>query len=65
VPFMFSSRDPAKRKVENQQVKIAGSRSENTLISGGARRSLINKTSSREGAERELRNKTAGARDEV
>jgi hypothetical protein len=38
---------PAKRKVVNYQIKIAGARSENTLISVGAGRSLINKTSRR------------------
>jgi hypothetical protein len=52
----FSPRDSAKRKVENLQVKMAGTQSENTLISEGAGRSLINKTSPREVVERYLRN---------
>jgi hypothetical protein len=47
VSFVFSPRDPAKRKVENEQVKMAGAESENTLIGGGAGQSLINKTSPR------------------
>jgi hypothetical protein len=47
VPFVFSPRDPAKQKVKNKQVKMAGARSENTLISEGAGRSVINKTSPR------------------
>jgi hypothetical protein len=51
VPFVFSPRDPAKRKVENKHVKMVEARSENTLISEGAGRSLINKT--------------AGARSEI
>jgi hypothetical protein len=50
------------------QVKMAGgaakTRSENTLISEGAGRSLINKTSPRGSTERDLRNKTPGSRDE-
>jgi hypothetical protein len=33
---VFSSRDPAKRKVDNQQVRMAGALSENTLIFAGA-----------------------------
>jgi hypothetical protein len=36
VSFVFSPRDPAKRKVGNKQVEMAGARSENILISEGA-----------------------------
>jgi hypothetical protein len=58
----FSSHDPAKRKLENEQVKIAGAQSEYSLISGTSARSLKNKTSPKGDAERSLRNKMAGAR---
>jgi hypothetical protein len=36
VTFVFTPGDPAKRKVENQQVKMTRAWSENTLISEGA-----------------------------
>jgi hypothetical protein len=42
---VFSSFDPAKRKVKNIQVKMVGARNENTLIGDGPGRNLINKTS--------------------
>jgi hypothetical protein len=43
---------------------MAEARNEKSQISGGAGRILINKTSPRGVAERDLRNKTAGARSE-
>jgi hypothetical protein len=36
VPFRISHCDPAKQKVENEHVKMAGTRMENTLKRGGA-----------------------------
>jgi hypothetical protein len=64
VPFVFSPRDPAKRKIESKHVKMAGARSENTIISEDAGRSLMKKTSPHGAAERDLRNKTAASRVE-
>jgi hypothetical protein len=32
VPFVFSPQDPAKQKVDNKQVKMAGARRENRLM---------------------------------
>jgi hypothetical protein len=66
VPLVSLPRDPAQRKVKNKQDKIAGARSKNTLISRGARRSLLYKTSTRGGADQDLRKKTGcGAKTRI
>jgi hypothetical protein len=43
VPVVFSPRDPTKWKVKNLKVRMAGARSEKSLINEGAGQSLINK----------------------
>jgi hypothetical protein len=64
VSFVFSPRDPAKRKVENKQVKLAEHRALTRLLSKIIIIYYINKTSPCRVAERDLRNKAARARSE-